>query len=115
MSKSSKTNQPKAVSFTGLEDKYFGKKGTARRESYEAELNEEIIGELIRQAREKRNMTQEDLADKLGVNKSNISKMENNIKSMRIDTLLKVFKALNAKVSLQIEFAAGKQKLKIAG
>lgn len=110
-----KKNQPKTVAFTDLEDKYFGKKGTVKRQLYETELNEEIIGELIRQAREKRNLTQEELAEKLGVNKSNISKMENNIKSMRIDTLLKVFKALNAKVSLQIEFSSRKEKLNIAG
>ncbi len=104
----------KTVAFTELEDKYFGKKGAGKRNLYEARLNEEIIGELIRQTRQKQNLTQEELAKKLGVNKSNISKMENNIKSMRIDTLMKVLNVLHAKVSIQVELPAKKQRLAIA-
>jgi HTH-type transcriptional regulator/antitoxin HipB len=104
----------KTVAFTALEDKHFGKKGTSKRELYETKLNEEIIGELIRQTRQKQNLTQEELAKKLGVNKSNISKMENNIKSMRIDTLMKVLNVLDAKVSIQVELPSKKQRLAIA-
>lgn len=114
MKKGNNNLKPKAVAFADLENKYFGKKGTPQRERYETELNEEIIGELIRQAREKQKLTQEELASLLGVNKSNISKLENNIKSIRIDTFMKVLRALNAKVLLQIEFPIGKQKLHIS-
>ncbi len=104
----------KTVSFTQFEDKNFGKRDTPERELYETRLNEEIIGELIRQARQKQNLTQEELAKKLGVNKSNISKMENNIKSMRIDTLMKVLNVLEAKVFIHVELKEGKRQLKIA-
>jgi len=104
----------KTIPFTELENKYFGKKGSAKREIYETELQEEIIGELIRQAREKQHLTQEELADRLGINKSNISKMENNIKSIRVGTLIKVLKVLNAKVSLHVEFSSKKRKPQIA-
>jgi HTH-type transcriptional regulator / antitoxin HipB len=114
MKKNITTSKVKTVAFTKLEDKYFGKKGSVKRGKYEAELNEEIIGELIKQAREKQNLTQEQLAGLLGINKSNVSKMENNIKSMRIGTLMKVLQTLNAKVSLQVEFGSAKKKLKIA-
>jgi DNA-binding Xre family transcriptional regulator len=105
-----KKNKIKTVPFSNLEDKYFGRAGTIKRELYETELNEEIIGELIRLARERQHMTQEDLADKLGINKSNISKMENNIKSIRIGTLMRVLGVLNAKVSLKVEFQTRKRK-----
>ena len=101
--------KPKTIPFSELENKYFGKKGTTKREVYETELQEEIIGELIRQAREKQHLTQEELAGILGINKSNISKMENNIKSIKVGTLIKVLKALNAKVSLQVEFSPKKR------
>lgn len=104
----------KTTAFSEFEDKNFGKKGTAKRDVYEAKLNEEIIGDLIRQARQKQNLTQDELAKKLGINKSNISKMENNIKSMRIDTLMNVLNVLDAKVVIQVELKGAKQQLKIA-
>jgi HTH-type transcriptional regulator / antitoxin HipB len=105
--------KPKTVSFEELEDKYFGKKGTTKRTKYETELTEEIIGELLKQAREKQNLTQAQLAKKLGINKSNISKMENNIKSLRMDTFLKVLKALHAKLTVSIEFDKADKEVKL--
>ena len=110
--KQPKKNQ--TIAFTDIEDKLFGKKGTPARQQYETELNEEIIGELIKQARQKQNLTQQELATKLGIHKSNVSKMERNVKSMRIDTMMKVLKVLNAKVSIQVQLPAVKKKLKIA-
>lgn len=104
----------KTIAFTQFEDKNFGEKGTSKREFYEAKLNEEIIGDLIRQARQKQNLTQDELAKKLGINKSNISKMENNIKSMRIDTLMNVLNVLDAKVMIRVELKEGKRQLQIA-
>jgi DNA-binding XRE family transcriptional regulator len=104
----------KTIAFTQFEDKNFGKKGTSKRELYETKLNEEIIGGLIRQARQKQNLTQDELAKKLGINKSNISKMENNIKSMRIDTLMNVLNVLDAEVLIHVELKVGKRQLKIA-
>ncbi|HEY5407430.1 MAG TPA: helix-turn-helix transcriptional regulator [Ginsengibacter sp.] len=102
------------IAFADVEDKIFGKIGTPQRLQYDAELNEEIIGELIKQARQKQNLTQQELATKLGVHKSNISKMEHNVKSMRIDTMMKVLNVLNAKVSIQVTLPTVKKKLKIA-
>ncbi len=109
-----KSKSLKSISFSQFEDKNFGKRGTPQRAVYEAKLNEEIIGDLIRQARQKQNLTQDELAKKLGINKSNISKMENNIKSMRIDTLMNVLNVLDAKVMIQVELKEGKRQLQIA-
>ena len=44
-----------------IEDKYIGEKGTPKRDKYEADLHSFLIGEAIKQARQSKNLTQEDL------------------------------------------------------
>jgi HTH-type transcriptional regulator / antitoxin HipB len=87
-----------------LEDKYIGKRGTPDREEYEFALNMEIIGEKIRQIRKEHNLTQEQLGKLIGVQKAQISKIENGTSSATISTITKVFRALKANVKFQIEF-----------
>lgn len=94
----------KLTSFEDLENKYYGKKGTPKREAYETAFKEDLIGEIIKQIREKQKLTQEDLAQILQVNKSNISKIENNLKSIRMDTFFRVLEALNTKMTIKLEF-----------
>ena len=91
------TTAPKrrAKSLGELEEKYFGKKGTAKRQDYEQEVSIEIIGELLKQMREKSHLTQSQLAKKLHMDKTYISKMENNVKTQRLDTFLSVLSALH--------------------
>ena len=55
------------------------------------------------QLRRERNLTQEQLGKMVGVQKAQISKLENNFTNARFDTVLKVFNALNAKVSFKVE------------
>lgn len=86
-----------------LEDNYIGKHGTVERELYEHELSVEIIGEKIKELRKKRNLTQAQLGEMIGVKKSQISKIENNVKNVTFDTILRVMKALKARVKLFIE------------
>ncbi len=92
--------------------KYIGKKGSDKREKFEQELKIELLGEAIRQARKERNLTQEQLGKLVGVQKAQISKIENNLTDARFETILKVFRALNAKVNFQVELL--KQDVKIA-
>lgn len=99
----SKNNKIELVSLEELTDKYIGEKGSVKRNQFDYELRMEIIGTVIRDARLKRNLTQEGLGALIGVQKSQISKIENNTKSVRMDTFLKVLKALKAKVNIQIE------------
>jgi HTH-type transcriptional regulator/antitoxin HipB len=94
------------VSINTMLDKHIGKRGTTKRESFEYELRLELLGEAIRQARQKRNLTQEQLGELVGVGKAQISKLENNITNARFDTLLKVFEALKAKVKFIVELPA---------
>ena len=93
-------------------DKYIGKKGTVKRESFENELRLDLLGEAIKQARKERNLTQEQLGSLIGVQKAQISKIENSLTDARFETILKVFKALDAKVNFNVELLD--QKVNIA-
>jgi HTH-type transcriptional regulator/antitoxin HipB len=93
----------KTYSLDEITDKYIGKRGTAKRESFENELRLDLLGEAIRQARLERNLTQEELGRLVGVQKSQISKLENSLTDARFETVMKVFKALNAKIHFNVE------------
>lgn len=60
------------------------------------------MGFAIRQARQERNLTQEQLGQLVGVQKAQISKIENSVKNARLETILKVFEALGAKVNFKV-------------
>lgn len=95
--------QRKYKTIGDLEDKYIGKLGTSERERYEFELSMEILGEKLKRIRKEKNLTQEQLGKLIGVHKAQISKLESGASSATISTITKVFKALNARVKLQIE------------
>lgn len=93
----------KTYSLEELTDKYIGKKGTKKRDDFENELRLDLLGQAIKQARQERNLTQEQLGELVGVKKAQISKIENSATDARFATILKVFKALDAKVSFNVE------------
>lgn len=94
----------KIISLEELTDKHIGKIGTQRRDKFENELRIELLGEAIKQARQERNLTQEQLGKLVGVQKAQISKLEHSLTNARFETILKVFKALNAKINFNVEF-----------
>jgi ribosome-binding protein aMBF1 (putative translation factor) len=86
-----------------FKDKYYGKKGTPKRDKLEKGYNEFKLGSLILDARLEKGLTQEELADKCGTNKAFISKVENNIKDVRLSTLRKIVEVgLEGQLSLSI-------------
>ena len=91
------------MSFDEMKDKYIGKKGTPERDSYELELKVEVLGEMIRKVRKDRHLTQEELGKLVGVNKSQISKLERNTQNVTIATILKIFNALKANIKFSVE------------
>ena len=93
----------KTYSLDEVTDKFIGKKGTSKRDEFENELRLDLIGNAIKQARKERNLTQAQLGELVGVQKAQISKIENHLTDARFDTILKVFKALNAKVNFNVE------------
>lgn len=95
----------KVYTLNQVQDELIGKKGTAERDLFEYELQMDIIGKAIKQTRQERNLTQEELGKLIGVQKAQISRLENNASNVTIDTLLKVFKALKAKVRFQVQLS----------
>jgi|SRR3989304_7069694 len=92
----------KSYSLPEMKDKYIGKIGTADRDKYEYELRMDVLGKMIKKARLERNLTQEQLGQLVGVQKSQISKLESSTNSATIDTILKVFKALKADIHFNV-------------
>ncbi len=93
----------KTYTLDEVQDKLIGKKGTTKRDIFEYELQMDLIGKAIKQTRQNRNMTQEELGKLIGVQKAQISRIENNASNVTMDTLLRVFTALKAKIKLQVE------------
>ena len=97
-----KKNELKSFSLAEMKDKYIGNIGTEERDKYEYELRMDILGRMIKTARQKRNLTQEQLGELVGVKKAQISKLESSTNSATIDTILKVFKALKADIHFNV-------------
>ncbi|MEO9023096.1 MAG: helix-turn-helix transcriptional regulator [Ginsengibacter sp.] len=93
----------KTYSLDELTDKYIGKKGTKKRKEFKNELRLDLLGQTIKQVRLERNLTQEQLGELVGVKKAQISKIENSLTDARFETILKVFKALDAKINFNVE------------
>lgn len=71
-------------------EEHYGKRGTASRDTFEKGFEVFQLGFLIQQARIEKGLTQEELAEKCGTNKGYISKIENNLKEVRISTLQRI-------------------------
>jgi len=93
-------------------DRHIGKIGTPSRDTFEQELKIDLLGYAIKEARLYHNLTQEQLGRLIGVQKAQISKLENNFTNARFDTVLKVFNALHAKVNFKVTLP--KKKLTVA-
>ena len=81
-----------------MKDELWGPIGTPEREAMEAQLKEDIqayfVGEAIKKARLKQNLTQEELGERVGVKRSQICKLDSGKSSITLSTMSKVFKAL---------------------
>ena len=97
------SNNLQTYSLEELTDRYIGERGTPRREQFEYNLQIDILGEAIKQARKERNLTQAQLGELVGVQKAQISKLENSLTNARLETILKVFRALNLKIVFNLE------------
>ena len=97
------TKEIKTYTLAEMKDKYIGKSGTADRDEYEYELSMDVLGKMIKTARQERKLTQEELGQLVGVQKAQISKLESSANSATIDTILKVFKALKAEINFNVK------------
>lgn len=97
------TTKMKTYSLAEMKDKYIGKNGTKERDEYEYELRMDVLGKMIKAARQERHLTQEQLGQLVGVKKAQISKLESSANSATIDTVIKVFKALKAEINFNVK------------
>ncbi|MCF0062503.1 helix-turn-helix domain-containing protein [Dyadobacter chenwenxiniae] len=95
----------KTYSLDEVQDDIIGKVGTPGRDKFEYELQMDLVGQAIKQTRLERHLTQEELGKLIGVQKAQISRLENNAGNVTLDTLMRVFAALKAQVKLHIELA----------
>ncbi len=96
------------VSHDGLKDKAYGTKGSETREQYEKDLKSELVGDFLKKLRKQENLTQSQLAEIMKIDKSYISKIENNLKETKFGTIRRYVEALKVnKMSLNLEFDNG--------
>ena len=88
-----KTNENKNITtLDELLDKKYGERGAEKREKWEEGFETFKIGVLLGEARIKLGMTQQELAEKCGTNKSYISRIENNASDIRLSTLMRIIR-----------------------
>lgn len=97
------SKEMKSYSLSEMKEKYIGKVGSPERDSYEYELGMDVLGKMIKAARQERQLTQEQLGNLVGVQKAQISKLESSANSATINTVLKVFKALKAEINFNVK------------
>ena len=95
----------KTYTLDEVKDELIGKMGTPEREEYERKLKEEVqayhVGEAIRQARQAKRLTQEQLGEKMGVQKAQISRLERG-KCISLSSMIRVFRAMDITATLEI-------------
>ncbi len=90
-----------AKNFDELLDVKYGKIGSEKRDDFEEKAQYFVISEMLKEARKEANMTQEQLAAKIGTKKSYISRLENGKCDIRLSTLYRIFEfGLGKRVNL---------------
>ena len=95
----------KKMNLTPIEDlieEYFGAVGTPERDQFEMECDVFVIGEQLKDERLKADLTQEQLAEKIGTKKSFISRVERGHADIQLSTLVKLFRGLGRQVSIRV-------------
>ena len=89
--------QFKLIPADEMKDKLWGKPGTPERDAMEAQLQEDVhaymVGEAIRKARQEQHLTQEELGERIGVQRAQISRLEKGKSVITLPTMSRVFKA----------------------
>ena len=94
-------NLKKLPTFNNHLDSKYGKEGTATREVFTKKAGAYYTGQIIEDARKKANLTQEELANLVGSNKSYISRIENGKTEPKVSTFYRIVGALGLSVNLK--------------
>lgn len=82
-----------------IKDKYIGKKGSPKRDQYETDLNAFLMGEAIKEARLKKQLTQQQLSERSGIGRAAISRVENG-KDCSLSTISRICRAIGIKTEI---------------
>ena len=87
-------------------DRTLGPIGTPDRDDYERKLADELhayhVGEAIKQAREAQSLTQAELGERMGVQRSQVCRIESG-KSITLASMMRAFRAMGVQVSLDMK------------
>lgn len=83
-------------------ERTLGPKGTPQRDEYDERIDDYLVGLAIRRAREAQNLTQEQLGERIGVQRARICSIERGA-NLRLSTIRRIFSALGLKVKLDID------------
>ena len=100
-----KREKMKGLNLTPIEDlitEDFGAEGTPTRMEFDADVDAFILGERLKEERQKAGLTQEQLAEKIGTKKSYISRVENGHADVQISTLARIFQGLGRRVAINL-------------
>jgi HTH-type transcriptional regulator / antitoxin HipB len=98
-----KISNHEVVSWESHLDKKYGKHGTTTRSEFEIKAQTFILGELLKEEREKANLTQAEMAERTGTKRSYISRIENGRADIQLSTLYRLIEqGLNRKLQLSI-------------
>jgi DNA-binding XRE family transcriptional regulator len=101
--KTKKQKLSETQNFDELLDVQYGKVGTKNRDAFEERAQYFVISEMLKEARKEANLTQEQLAEKVGTKKSYISRLENGKCDIQLSTLYRIFETgLGKKINLLI-------------
>ena len=82
-----------------IKDKYIGKKGSPKGDKYETDLNAFLMGEAIKEARLKKQLTQQQLSERSGIGRTAISRVENG-KDCSLSTISRICRAIGIKTEI---------------
>lgn len=96
--------QSNTTSWAELKDQVYGEQGTERRDRLDRDFKSLRVGLMLREAREKKQMTQDQLGEIIDKKRSFISRIENDASNMTLKTLYDIVeKGLGGKIKIQIE------------
>jgi DNA-binding XRE family transcriptional regulator len=93
----------KTVSHEEVLNRFIGLQGTPERTDFENELNAEVLARQFKELRKKKQLTQAELAEKLGMEKGQISKIENGKFNLTLSTINKIALALGMRVNFDFQ------------
>src|SRR6056297_2732523 len=93
----------KTVSHEDVMNRFIGEPETKNRIRFENELKSEILAHQFKELRKKKHLTQSQLAEKLGMEKGQISKIENGKFNLTLTTINRIATALGARVNFDLQ------------